>query len=135
MRQSLIRRQPTKRCREGNNKHKLSHQTNKYRRTKLHRFTILLHNVKSAKSEAILRHGKVASPTWFVGTSTMCGYSRIERANSGRLYKKFIADRRYHNSSFLTPHSSFHKHRFLHKKSLAISAILCYTNQVCLKMQ
>ena len=30
------------------------------RRTKLHRFSFLLHNVKSAKSEAILRHGKVA---------------------------------------------------------------------------
>jgi hypothetical protein len=36
------------------------------------------------------------------------------------LSKKFIADRRYHNSSFLIPHSSFYKRRFLHKKSLAI---------------
>jgi len=34
--------------------------------------------------------------------------------------KKFIADRRYHNFSFLIPHSSFYKRRFLHKKSLAI---------------
>ena len=50
---------------------------------------------------------RAPSPTWFVGTSTMCGYSRIERANSVRPYqKKFIADRRYHNSSFLTPHST-----------------------------
>lgn len=29
-----------------------------------------------------------------------------KQATSGRLYKKIIADRRYHNSSFLTPHST-----------------------------
>jgi len=48
------------------------------------------------------------------------GFANKKQATSGRLYKKFIADRRYHNSSFLIPHSSFYKRRFLHKKSLAI---------------
>jgi len=61
-----------------------------------------------------------------------------KQANSVRPYQKNLSptgDTIIPHSSFLIPHSSFYKRRFLHKKSLAISAILCYTNKVCLKMQ
>lgn len=34
------------------------------------------------------------------------GFANKKQAISGHLYKKFIADRRCHNSSFLTPHST-----------------------------
>ncbi|WP_278868534.1 hypothetical protein [Ruminococcus bicirculans (ex Wegman et al. 2014)] len=36
-------------------------------------------------------------------------------ATKGRSYKKIIADRRYHNSSLLIPHSSLDKRKSLQK--------------------
>ncbi|WP_418828157.1 hypothetical protein, partial [Ruminococcus sp.] len=49
-------------------------------------------------------------PTWFEKCKNSmvdnAGFANKKQATSGHLYKKFIADRRCHNSSFLTPHST-----------------------------
>ena len=93
MRQSLIRRQPTKRCREGKKKYKLSHQTNKYRRIKpapLY-YPPAQRKIRKERSD-------------FAAQQTLP--NNLEGRTVFAPTKKFIADRRYHNSSFLTPHST-----------------------------
>ena len=60
MRQSLIRRKPTKRCRQKKKNVKLSLITNsKSKHKNLHRFTSLLHNAPPQRATAILRHNKL----------------------------------------------------------------------------
>ena len=60
MRQSLIRRKPTKRCRQKKKNVKLSLITNsKSKHKNLHRFTSLLHNAPPQRATVILRHNKL----------------------------------------------------------------------------
>ena len=66
------------------------------------------HSCAPAPSRAILPEEAVGAGAL---DSPFLGAARFEFiqtmwATKGRSYKKIIADRRYHNSSLLTPHSS-----------------------------